>query len=878
MKTRIVSFIFAMAAAAAVALSCNTREPEGGSKAGVVFNVTSEKPSLAVGQAGQQSAPAVKTAWNGSTVQWSKNDAISLALTVDGVWQGPSAGHASIYPSDPLASDAETAQFKVPTDLNPSASSSYEFFAVCPAVGGTDFSGAPNVTLSLPAVQTPPSGSFAPEADLMRGHSVKPYTSLPENVSIVWERLVAHGDITLKSLSIGSGEALRKIILTAQTGAALSGTCSVNITDGSCSVSGAGNALVINADNLSVSGGQLEFWAVMLPVTVTSLTVTVDTDKALYTRTIDECSLEFRKNMRNTLTINMGDAVRTEKVQYYEKVTKNLSDWSGEYLIVYEEGSVAMNGALSTYDAAGNSVSVTIDDGKVKADAAAKAAAFTFAGADGGYSIKGTSGKYFGNGSNSNGLQTSATPLSNTITYSSSGGALIKGSGGAYLRYNKAQDQKRFRYYKYSSYTGQEPVQLYKLTAAAGGDAPEVPVFEAVLTTLEATSVTSVKATLNASYSGVNLANAPQNVVFKYGTSRNELNNTVGNISVSEASGTYSWTLTDLTPGQQCWFKASMSVWNPVSGAYQTIEGEVLSFTTDPASSSPTELDWPELPALDYTHYTTGGNYYIDNTTHGGKYKNGSLYYTHHWSSQTYPSPSTVKIRNYTVCWSSDHICPVWVAAPRHSIWEDGGSSSNRNYVKNPDMPASVQYTSNDLNNTSYTRGHMLGAAERSAIRSAFTQVNYFTNIAPQALEYFNTGGGGWNNLEDWVDKFVCSDTLYVVVGTIFGQITDGYGNTASPSKISYMSTSNVSCPTAFYYLLLRTKGGNTGKSVKDCSASELKCAAFLRANASGTKGQKVTSAEMKSVAEIENLTGFTFFDNVPNAPKSSFNASDWGL
>jgi DNA/RNA endonuclease G (NUC1) len=34
----------------------------------------------------------------------------------------------------------------------------------------------------------------------------------------------------------------------------------------------------------------------------------------------------------------------------------------------------------------------------------------------------------------------------------------------------------------------------------------------------------------------------------------------------------------------------------------------------------------------------------------------------------------------------------------------------------------------------------------------------------------------------------------------------------------------------------------------------------------------------MMSVEELERLTGFTFFANVPNAPKSKANATDWGL
>jgi hypothetical protein len=32
------------------------------------------------------------------------------------------------------------------------------------------------------------------------------------------------------------------------------------------------------------------------------------------------------------------------------------------------------------------------------------------------------------------------------------------------------------------------------------------------------------------------------------------------------------------------------------------------------------------------------------------------------------------------------------------------------------------------------------------------------------------------------------------------------------------------------------------------------------------------------SVADLEKITGVTYFPNVPNAPKTTFKASDWGL
>ena len=80
-----------------------------------------------------------------------------------------------------------------------------------------------------------------------------------------------------------------------------------------------------------------------------------------------------------------------------------------------------------------------------------------------------------------------------------------------------------------------------------------------------------------------------------------------------------------------------------------------------------------------------------------------------------------------------------------------------------------------------------------------------------------------------------------------------------------------------FYYALLRTKSGNSNKSVVDCSASELQCVAFVMSHEM-QKGHKPQAQDMISISALEALTGVTYFPNVPNAPKSTFSASDWGL
>ena len=254
---------------------------------------------------------------------------------------------------------------------------------------------------------------------------------------------------------------------------------------------------------------------------------------------------------------------------------------------------------------------------------------------------------------------------------------------------------------------------------------------------------------------------------------------------------------------------------------------------------------------------------------------NKNLYYAHHMCAGGEKGPGGKQARNYTVCYSAEHHCPVWVAAPRHKMYS-GSSGRNDSYKVDPSIPSNIQYNSKSTGG-GCNKGHMLGSNERTSSVATNKQVFYYTNIAPQYSDTFNTGGGGWNTLEDWVDGQVCSDTLYVVIGTYFEKYTDRRGYTGSPATISFGGRNDVTRPSMFYYILLRTKKGNSGKALKDCTASEIKCAAFVRSHETPKK-VAVSEKDLMSVSDLEKLTGFTFFPNVPQAPKSSYNASDWGL
>ena len=239
------------------------------------------------------------------------------------------------------------------------------------------------------------------------------------------------------------------------------------------------------------------------------------------------------------------------------------------------------------------------------------------------------------------------------------------------------------------------------------------------------------------------------------------------------------------------------------------------------------------------------------------------------------------KYRNYTVCFSTEHHCPVWVAAPRHACYSVKNVKRKDAYKADPvieKLAPGMQYLSEEIG-SECNKGHMLGSAERLCSSEANRQVFHYSNIAPQLSSGFNTGGGGWNLLEDYIDKQVPADTLYEVIGCYFDTYVDGYGKKAEKKKLSkYCGRSDVSFPTMFYYAVLRTKNGNTHKALKDCTSDELRCVAFVRAHSNSLKGQDPSSRELMSISDLERLTGITYFPNVPQAPKDSFTPSDWGL
>ena len=263
---------------------------------------------------------------------------------------------------------------------------------------------------------------------------------------MVFSRKVALGKMALLNLPTSSKV---KSVSFSAPGKALAGSAILNLATGEAVGYGSEGAvsdkIVLDyADGISPES--LTVYFTCWPCALSSgeeVVVTAATDDAVYTKTITlSKALEFKANRGSKFTVDMADAEEEPSGRVYKIVTSADELTDGIYLIVNEEDSRAMNGALgSKLPDAKNNITVTISDGKIESNEVTDAAAFTVNLSEG--TFLSTNGYYIGCNADANSLTASTSQLSNTVRLDADGYADIIGAGGAYLRYNSASTKNR---------------------------------------------------------------------------------------------------------------------------------------------------------------------------------------------------------------------------------------------------------------------------------------------------------------------------------------------------------------------------------------------------------------------------------------------------
>ncbi len=270
---------------------------------------------------------------------------------------------------------------------------------------------------------------------------------------------------------------------------------------------------------------------------------------------------------------------------------------------------------------------------------------------------------------------------------------------------------------------------------------------------------------------------------------------------------------------------------------------------------APTGYDWAELPVM------------TD--------KEGCYYGVHYCTDLD--TPAGAPARNYTVCYSHEMYSALWSAYPLHTCYQGDQGRTNK-WAYDPIIPEAVQpwiVEKSYQPQPGYSKGHLIASNDRTLSEPMNRQTFYVTNSTPQWQNGFN--GGVWSTLEGRTWNNVCADTLFVVSGVYYAN-TDKTVTDTVPAELENedLEPHTIYVPTNYYKVMIRSKAGNTGKPLSQLAADELQCIGFWFDNQAYPNGASPT-LNMKSVAEIEQITGMTFFANVPAAPKNS-NAGNWSF
>ena len=173
---------------------------------------------------------------------------------------------------------------------------------------------------------------------------------------------------------------------------------------------------------------------------------------------------EFNFNTKITSDLTLYAGWKVYTIPTYTKVTNNLDDWTGKYLIVFEDDNETrlFDSSLDTIDVTKNNIIINKEINSNKIEGSYEKYEFTFTKISSGYSIKSYSNFYIGGNSSKNSLETSlSNEMANAISINTNGNVDIV-SNNKYLRYNSAtgNNNERFRYYDAGK---QNPIQLYKL-------------------------------------------------------------------------------------------------------------------------------------------------------------------------------------------------------------------------------------------------------------------------------------------------------------------------------------------------------------------------------------------------------------------------------
>ena len=218
------------------------------------------------------------------------------------------------------------------------------------------------------------------------------------------------------------------------------------------------------------------------------------------------------------------------------------------------------------------------------------------------------------------------------------------------------------------------------------------------------------------------------------------------------------------------------------------------------------------------------------------------------------PDDYLVKKRQYALSYNNSKGTPNWVSWNLSKKWL-GNSRRGNAFAPDTTLPGGfLSVRPNDYHASGFDRGHLCPSADRSASKEDQDATFLMTNMAPQAP---NLNRVTWEKLEEYCrGQANQGRELFIVAGTAgrggFGE--EGYRSFLHGHK------GKVLVPGKCWKVVLILPEGVTDP--KKVTAADARMFAVILPNVQGLDTAWRTYSV--SVADVEELTGYTFFSGLP--------------
>lgn len=208
----------------------------------------------------------------------------------------------------------------------------------------------------------------------------------------------------------------------------------------------------------------------------------------------------------------------------------------------------------------------------------------------------------------------------------------------------------------------------------------------------------------------------------------------------------------------------------------------------------------------------------------------------------------------YTCSFNPVTKIPNWVAWRLDANRLVDRESRTNEFLPDPQLQGELAVTTDDYKDCGWDRGHMCPAGDNKWHWKAMMESFYMTNICPQ---HHNLNRGDWKELEEACRRWAEKEPVYIACGPILYK-EPVYGYIGRVHK--------VRIPDAFFKVVLT--GLETGNP---------RAIGFIYKN---TSGNNKLDSYVNSIDQVERITGFDFFPNLPDEMEDEvekqYDLKDW--